>query len=139
MAGGRDTEAPAGRPDEELEPLFKDPYVRAWFGDHAAELRQAAFGQRILYGSLAFVVVVGLAVHAVGYLLRSTSPEEPFGLLADLLYGLGYALWTGAVLVVFVQLYPEAKRRQVKRAIEAYDATVPKKARSEDAVDLAGK
>jgi hypothetical protein len=140
MAGGRETgAAPPGRSDEDLEPLLNDPYVLAWFGEHAAELRRAAFGQRILYGSLASVVVVGLAAHAVGYLLRSISPAEPYGLLADMLYGLGYSLWTAAVVVVFVQLYPEAKRRQVKRALDAYEATVRKKTRSEDAGNPAAR
>jgi hypothetical protein len=47
---------------------------------------------------------------------------EPLGLAADLLYALGYALWTGVVLVVFVQVIPEAKRRQFKAVLDAYEA-----------------
>jgi hypothetical protein len=47
---------------------------------------------------------------------------EPLGLVADLLYALGYALWTGVVVVVFVQIIPEAKRRQFKQALDAYEA-----------------
>jgi hypothetical protein len=47
---------------------------------------------------------------------------EPLGLVADLLYALGLALWTGLVVVVFVQVVPEAKRRQMKRALDAYEA-----------------
>ena len=42
--------------------------------------------------------------------------------MADLLYALGWALWTGVVVVVFVQIYPEAKKRQYKRALDAYEA-----------------
>jgi hypothetical protein len=42
--------------------------------------------------------------------------------VADLLYALGYALWTGVVVVVFVQVFPEAKRRQLKGALDAYEA-----------------
>ena len=49
-------------------------------------------------------------------------------LLADVggqllhLYALGFALWTGVVVVVFVQVFPEAKRRQFKQALDAYEA-----------------
>ena len=43
-------------------------------------------------------------------------------LVADLLYALGYALWTGVVVVVFVQVFPEVKRRQFKQALDAYEA-----------------
>ena len=42
-------------------------------------------------------------------------------MLADLLYAMGFALWTGVVVVVFVQVIPEVKRRQIKRALEAYE------------------
>jgi hypothetical protein len=65
--------------------------------------------------------VVGLATHAGGYLLKSSATTEPLGLVADLLYALGYALWTGVVVVVFVQVFPEAKRRQFKQ-VDAYEA-----------------
>ena len=47
---------------------------------------------------------------------------EPRDRLADLLYALGWALWTGVVLVVFVQIFPEAMKRHYKRALDAYDA-----------------
>lgn len=63
-------------------------------------------------------MVVGLAAHVAGYLLKSSVTTEPFGLVADLLY----ALWTGVVVVVFVQVVPEAKRRQYKQALDAYEA-----------------
>ena len=42
--------------------------------------------------------------------------------MADLLYALGWAMWTGVVVVVFVQLFPETKRRQFKQALDAYEA-----------------
>jgi hypothetical protein len=79
-------------------------------------------GQRLLYQSLGAGFVVGLAAHVGGYLLKSSATTELFGLVADLLYALGYALWTGVVVVVFVQLYPEAKRRQYQQALDAYQA-----------------
>ena len=43
--------------------------------------------------------------------------------MADLLYGvLGWALWTGVVVVVFTQIYPETKKRQFKQLLAAYEA-----------------
>ena len=41
----------------------------------------------------------GLAVHLVRFLLKSSATGEPAGVLADVLYTLGYALWTGVVVV----------------------------------------
>jgi hypothetical protein len=58
--------------------------------------------------------VVGLAAHVGGFLLKSWETTEPLSVLADLLYTLGWALWTGVVVVVFIQLYLETKRRQYK-------------------------
>jgi hypothetical protein len=73
--------------------------------------------------------VVGLAAHVGGYLLRAAA-TAPIGLLGDLLYTLRWALWTGAVVVVLLQLFPEAKRRQVLRALDAYEAALRDKARA---------
>jgi hypothetical protein len=69
-------------------------------------------------------MVVGLATHVGAYVLRSSVTTEPLGLVADLLYAAGYALWTGVVVVVFVQVIPEVKRRQFKQALDAYEATL---------------
>jgi hypothetical protein len=55
---------------------------------------------------------------------------EPLALLADLLYALGWAMWTGVVVVFFVQIWPEAKRRQLKRWLDAYEAAQREKARA---------
>ena len=60
-------------------------------------------------------LVVGLAAHVGGSLLESSATTEPPKLAADLLYQFGLALWTGVVLVVFIEIWPEAKRRQYKR------------------------
>ena len=54
--------------------------------------------------------------------------REPLGLIADLLYALGFALWTGVVVAVFVQIIPEAKRRQYKEALDAYEAALHQEA-----------
>jgi hypothetical protein len=66
--------------------------------------------------------VVGLAAQIGGYLLRSSVTTEPLLLVADLLYALGWSLWTGVVVVLFVQIIPEVKRRQFKQMLDAYEA-----------------
>jgi hypothetical protein len=114
MSGERGAEgAPHPFTDEEQE----------WMGKHLPELRRSAYGHRVLYQSLGFGFVVGLAAHVGGYLLRSSVTTELLGLVADLLYALGYALWTGVVVAVFVQVVPEVKRRQIKRFLDDYEAT----------------
>jgi hypothetical protein len=50
--------------------------------------------------------------------------------VADLLYSLGFALWTGVVVVLFVQIWPEAKRRQLKQWLDAYEEALREKARA---------
>ena len=55
---------------------------------------------------------------------------EPPATLADLLYMLGWALWTGVVVVVFFQIVPEAKTRQIKRAADAFEAALRDRARA---------
>ena len=107
-----------------------DPGALAWMEEHLSEFRQQASGQRPLYWILGIGVVVGLAAHVGGFLLRSSVTMEPFELVADLLYSLGFALWTGVVVVVFVQIWPEAKRRQLERWLDAYDAALREKARA---------
>ena len=102
----------------------------AWVGEHLPQVRRSVFDQRLLYWSLGIASVVGLAAHAGGYLLKASVTTEPLGLVADLLYALGYALWTGVVVVVFVQIIPEAKRRQFKQALDAYEATRRETARA---------
>ncbi len=101
-----------------------------WVGEHLPQVRRSVYEQRILHWSLGIGFVVGLAAHVGGYLLKSSVTTEPFGLVADLLYALGWAMWTGVVLVVFVQLFPEAKRRQFKQALDAYEAAQREQARA---------
>jgi hypothetical protein len=114
--------APHTSPDEEIDPRLRDPLVLAWMGEHLPQVRRSVYQQRLLYWSLGIGLVIGLAAHVAGYLLKSSVTTEPFGLVADLLYALGYALWTGVVVVVFVQVVPEAKRWQYKQALDAYEA-----------------
>jgi predicted lysophospholipase L1 biosynthesis ABC-type transport system permease subunit len=107
---------------KELEPdrPLTDNELKA-IGLYLPELRRSISDQSILNTSLVIAFVLGLVAHISGYLLRSTATTVLVGLIADLLYALGWALWTGVVVAVFVQVIPEAKRRQVKRALDEYD------------------
>jgi hypothetical protein len=123
-------DAPSPSTDQEHAP-GQDPFglgerehraLLAWVGENLPQVRRSVYQQRLLYWSLGIGLVVGLAAHVGGYLLRSSVTTEPLLLVADLLYALGFALWTGVVVVGFVQIFPEAKRRQLKGALEAYEA-----------------
>ena len=107
-----------------------DPRALAWMEEHLPEFRQQASGQRPLYWILGIGFVVGLAAHVGGFLLRSSATTEPLELVADLFYSLGFALWTGVVVALFVQIWPETKRRQLKRWLDAYEAALREKARA---------
>jgi len=107
-----------------------DPRALAWMEAHLPEFRQQASGQRPLYWILGIGVVVGLATHVGGFLLRSSATTELLELVADLLYSLGFALWTGVVVALFVQIWPETKRRQLKQWLDAYEAARREKARA---------
>ena len=105
-------------------------YLLAYVGEHLTLVRRTASGQRPVYWILGTGLVVGLAAHAGGFLLKTSATAEPLALVADLLYALGWALWTSVVVVVFVQLVPEAKKRQYKQALDAYEAAVGRQARA---------
>ncbi|HYI22792.1 MAG TPA: hypothetical protein VEX62_09175 [Candidatus Limnocylindrales bacterium] len=94
----------------------------AWMGAHLPELRRTLFGERLLYEGLIAGFVLGLVAHIVGFYLGTGASTGLIQLIADLMYALGLALWTGCVLVVFTQVYPAAKRRQIKRALDQYEA-----------------
>ena len=79
--------------------------VLAWVGENLTQVRRSVYEQRLLHWSLGIGVVVGLAANVGGYLLKSAVTTEPLGLVADLLYALGYALWTGVVVVLFVRSF----------------------------------
>lgn len=104
--------------------------VLAWVGENMTLVRRSAFGQRIMYWSLGIGFVLGLAAHVGGFLLKSWVTTEPLSLVADLLYALGWALWTGVVVVLFIEIYPEAKKGQYKQALDAYEAAVADQARA---------
>ena len=102
----------------------------AWVGEHLTLVRRSASGERPMYWILGIGFVLGLAAHVGGFLLKTSVTTEPSLLLADLLYALGWALWTSIIVVVFVQLWPEAKKRQYKQALDAYEATAGHQARA---------
>ncbi len=90
---------------------------------HLPELREQTRQGRFLGFSLATGFVLGLLAYLLGYFLRSSLSDEPFAFLADLVYALGLALWTGVVVAFFIEVVPEIKRRQVQRYLDAYEAT----------------
>ena len=93
-------------------------------GEHLPELRRSVSGQQTLRRALWIGFVVGLVAHVSGYLLKVSVTTKLPGLMADLLYTLGWALWTGVVVAVFFQLVPELKARQIKRAADALEAVL---------------
>jgi hypothetical protein len=95
--------------------------LHSWMREHQPELQRAAYGDRLLYQSLGFCLGLGLVVYVGGYLLRSSITTEPLSFLGDLLYTLGYALWTGAVVVAMLEVVPKVKRRQVREMLQAYE------------------
>ena len=123
---------------KDIASSLADEQATAWMEEHLPELRQYVSGQRLLYQSLVLGFVVGLAAHVGGYVLLLSAPGGLLGLLADLLHALGWSLWTGAVVALFVQVFPEVKRRQIKQAVDAYEALRREKARAAGTRDEAG-
>jgi len=99
-------------------------------GEHLTLVRRTASGERPPYWILGIGFVVGLAAHASGFLLKTSTTTEPLSLVADLLYALGWALWTSVIVVLFVQIWPEAKKRQYKQALDAYEGARGRQARA---------
>jgi len=93
-----------------------------WVGDHLPEVRRSVYGQRSLYWALGIGLIVGMAFYSGGYALKSSFTTEPLAFLGDLFYTFGWALWTGAVVVVFLQLIPQSKRRGYRQLLDAYEA-----------------
>src|SRR5262245_44756848 len=95
---------------------------REWIGQHLDDLRPWLDEGRLLRRSLVIALILGLIAHVIGYALRAMNLAEPLGFVADIVYSLGFALWTGGVVAYFVDVFPETKRRQLKQLLEAYDA-----------------
>jgi hypothetical protein len=130
------TQSPDADRDPDLGPedpawWTRDPSYAEWMAAHVTDLRRSVSSRRILYWSLAIAIVLGLIAQIAGYAIRASTPAEPVGLATDLLYALGGSLWTGVVVALFVQVIPEAKERQIRRSIAAYEATVRDKRASQ--------
>jgi hypothetical protein len=115
---------------KDIASQFADEAALDWMEQHLPEMKQYVSGQRLLYQSLVASIVIGLAAQVGGYLLQASVPTGLLGLLADLLHALGWSLWTGAVVAVFLQIFPEVKRRQIKQAVEAYETLKREKAQA---------
>jgi vacuolar-type H+-ATPase subunit I/STV1 len=96
----------------------------AWIRGHLTQLRQSVSGQHIVLQSMWIGFVLGLAAYISGYALKASATMEPLKLVADLLYALGWALWTGVVVALFVEVIPKAKQRQINQALDAYEAAL---------------
>jgi hypothetical protein len=112
-----------------LTELERDAMI-AWVGENLTQVRRSATGQRVFYWILGIGLVIGLAAHVGGFLLKYSATTELVSLLGDLLYALGWALWTSVVVVMFVQIWPEAKKRQYKRVLDAYEAAMGRQAQA---------
>jgi hypothetical protein len=122
MSGVRDPESGRTFNDAEL----------AWIGTHLTDLRKSVAERRIRNSMLWTGLVVGLVAHVAGFLLKTSVTGEPIAVLADLLYALGWALWTGVVVVALVEIIPAAKERQISRALDVYEAALQSRARAKD-------
>jgi hypothetical protein len=132
-------ERPQGQYGLDLEALEREALM-AWVGDNLTLVRRTASGQRIPYWIFATAFAVGLAAHVGGFLLKGSVTTEPWALLADLFYALGWAMWTGVVLVAFIEIWPEIKKRQYQQVLDTYEAAMARKARmgGANAPDQAG-
>ena len=100
----------------------------AWVAANLGLMRRWVAGPQFLYTSVVIALALGLTAHICGYLLGASVSGEPLALIADLLANLGIALWTGAVLVVFVQVLPEARRRSAAGYLAKYEAALREQA-----------
>jgi len=106
---------------DQPESRFSEVELEA-IGESLPELRRSLANQAILRKSLTIAFGLGLVAHVAGYLLRPLAGTEFLGLAADLLYALGWSLWTGAVVVFFVEIFPASQRRSVIELLDAFDA-----------------
>jgi hypothetical protein len=107
---------------EELEPRHNFTKLELeTIGEYLPQIRRSLTDQSIVRTYLVIALVVGLIAQAAGFLLKPSAGTDVFGLLVDLLYGFGFALWTGVVVTFFVQVLPEAKRRQIIDGLAAYE------------------
>ena len=120
------------RPDPmNPEPQFSEDELR-WAAQNLPKIRGWIAGHRFLYQAVVIAVVVGLIAHVAGYLLGVSGSGEPRGLVADLLSNFGVALWTGAVLVVLVQVLPDYQHQTALRLVAQSEALSRREAHAPD-------
>jgi hypothetical protein len=117
-----------GVTDPESGRTFSDDEL-AWVSAHMDDLRRTVAERRIRNWMLWTGLGFGLVAHVAGFLLKASVSGEPIGVLADLLYTLGWALWSGVVVVALIEIIPAAKERQISRAIDVYEAALHARAR----------
>jgi hypothetical protein len=127
-----------GLPDPESGIRFTDEEA-AWLAEKLPDMRRGVAERRFRYQILWSGLAIGLVVHVVGYVLKSSVTGEPIGVLTDLLYTFGFALWTGVVVVTLVDIIPAAKERQISRWLDAYEAAQDSPARSMGDVRASGE
>jgi putative copper export protein len=88
---------------------------------HLDDLRRAVEGRTILYWWLLLGFLLGLIAHLAGYFIGAATSNTVVTLLADLLRSLGTALWTGCVLILFVQVWPDVQQRGARRRFALYE------------------
>jgi hypothetical protein len=102
----------------------------AWARGNLPRVRGWVTGQYFLREALISAFVLGLAAHIGGYLLRAAATGEPLRLLADLVATLGTTIWTGVILLFFVEVLPEARRGGAARRLAAYESALRDQGRS---------
>lgn len=85
------------------------------------ELRRAVEGRTILYKWLLVAFLLGLITHLAGYFIGAGTSNAVVTLLAELLRSLGTALWTGCVLILFVEVWPDVQQRSARRRFALYE------------------
>jgi hypothetical protein len=106
----------------------------AWISSHMNDLRRGLTSRRFRNLTLGSALAIGLVVHVLGFMLKSSVTGEVFAVLADVLYTLGFALWTGVVVVAIVEIIPEAKERQISGYLDAYERALRSRTRPGDRV-----
>lgn len=110
------------------DPRAKAPNISreelAWAAANLPRIRRWVSGPYFIREALTYAFVLGLAAHIGGYVLTTTATGEPLQLLVHLLATLGTTVWTGVVLVIFVQVLPDARRGYAARRLEAYEAAL---------------
>ena len=104
-----------------------------WVAEHLDEVVAYSRGERALRWPLLATLLLGLGVHLLGYAFATGAfglpTTWPADLVADLLVSFGTALWTSVAIVVFLEVWPSQRRREVARF--SRDALAALKARGD--------